>query len=132
MGINMKTILLVEDDEDHSMILKERLISSGYNVITSKTAKDAIDKLKVQTPDLVITDFNTPDGSGMDVLKHIKNASPNVPVIMLTAASLDFTIKKEASENGAKGFLEKPFDINKLKKIINEALSGREYSGIGR
>lgn len=128
----MKTILLVEDDEDHSMILKERLISSGYNVITSKTAKDAIDKLKVQTPDLVITDFNTPDGSGMDVLKHIKNASAHVPVIMLTAASLDFTIKKEASENGAKGFLEKPFDINKLKKIINEALSRREYSGIGR
>lgn len=88
---NFKTVLLIEDQELQSMIVKEELVGKGIEVVQAFTGQEALDILKTTTFDCIILDLNLPDISGFDLLDRIKTqpALAHIPVIINTAMELD-------------------------------------------
>ncbi|PTS95722.1 histidine kinase [Pedobacter sp. HMWF019] len=88
---NFKTVLLIEDQELQSMIVKEELVSKGIEVVQAFTGQEALDVLKTTTFDCIILDLNLPDISGFDLLDQIKTQPTltHIPVIINTAMELD-------------------------------------------
>ena len=76
--------------------------------------------------DLVLLDVNMPGMNGLEVLKHISDQYPDVPVIMVTALTDDVAVSA-AMRDGAYAWLGKPFDINELGHVVDAALNRRPY-----
>jgi len=118
----MKTILIVEDDQNLAKGLAIRLESSGYEV---KIAQDAV--LGVSTalrtaPDLALLDIMLPAGSGFTVADRIQDLLPKeTPFIFLTASKQP-DLRKKAWLAGAVGFFEKPYDTDELLSSIKNTL----------
>ena len=115
-------IILVVDDEESSRIgLSKILAKSGYEVITAEDGVQAIEQLKNRTCDLVITDFKMPKMDGIQLLRKIKEFSPNIGVIIVTAyGEVDSYL--EAMNLGAFEYLNKPIKVDELKKVISKVL----------
>ena len=88
---NFKTVLLIEDQELQSLVVKEQLVAKGIEVAQAFTGKEALDRLEEHTFDCIILDLNLPDISGFDLLDQIKmqDKFTHVPVIINTAMELD-------------------------------------------
>jgi len=113
-------VLLVDDEKDFIEGLSERLKVRGVEVSCSTTGKDAIDLVHDEEFDVVVLDLNMPEMDGLEVLKKLKEESPETEIIMLSGHG---TVKTstEAIKLGAEDFLEKPLDMNKLLEKISEA-----------
>jgi len=120
-------ILVVDDDEDIAMVLKDRLDSLGYDTIVAKDGVHALDAVERETPRLMILDLEMPRLAGLDVLQRLSQGKQrgrdgyDVPVIVMTAHG---TIKKavEAMREGAYDFVTKPIDMEHLIITIQKAL----------
>ena len=116
-----KSILIVDDDTSVTDSLAIILQSAGFRVVEAHNFTGAIAILNNTQFDLVITDFCMPDGTGLDVITHVKKETPETEVILMTGhGSLDITI--EAIKHGAYYYLEKPFDIGRLRTLVDRAL----------
>src|SRR4026209_2074362 len=94
---------------------------AGLEVLTADSFAEAIKVLCVATIDLVITDLRLSDGSGIDLITHIKSEAPEIEVILMTGyGSVDITI--EAIKRGAYYYLEKPFTSDRLLALVAGAL----------
>lgn len=114
-------ILVIDDDPSIRNMLAIVLKKSGFDVTCTESGKTALEKLKKETFDLVISDIKMPDISGIDLLKKIKAISPEIPVIMITAfASANDAV--EAMKLGAEDYVTKPFSLDELKIIIDRAI----------
>ena len=99
-------------------------LEEQYTIITAQSGQEALEKLEKSTVDVVLSDVKMNDMDGLEVLSAIRDSHPDLPVIMMTTyASIETAIK--ATKDGAYDYLEKPFDNEKLKIIIRNAL--REY-----
>ena len=118
----MKPRLLVLDDEQHMVdILAMVLRREGYEVVTHISSQAALAALESEPFDLLITDLKMPDVDGLGVLKHARTACPELPVILITAhATVDTAIT--AIRSGAFDYVEKPFDNDELKMLVQRAL----------
>jgi len=117
-------ILLVDDEEDFTNALSERLENRGLKVVTVDSGVAAIQTIKKEHFDAVILDILMPEMDGIETLKHMLNENPDLQIILLTGqASLEKGI--EAMKIGAMDFLEKPADIEKLMAQI-KAAKGRK------
>ena len=106
-------ILLVEDDCDLAAGLKRALQNEGFAVNHVATGADALAAIKTEAPEIVILDIGLPDIDGLTVLKRLRVAHPELPVLLLTArASLDD--KVAGLDSGADDYLPKPFDMDEL------------------
>ena len=121
----MNTILIIDDDRRATEVLKLMLeLEEQYAIITAHSGQEALKKLENTTVDVVLTDVKMNDMNGLEVLSAVKDSHPDLPVIMMTAyASIETAIK--ATRDGAYDYLQKPFDNEKLRIIIRNAL--REY-----
>ncbi|MBW2637262.1 MAG: sigma-54-dependent Fis family transcriptional regulator [Deltaproteobacteria bacterium] len=118
----MVKILVVDDDQGMREFLEIMLTREGYDVSSAGDGNDALKLCKKNRFDLVITDLKMPKVDGIDVLKAIKENSPETMVILITAyASGDTAIA--AMNEGAYDYLEKNFDIEDLKVVVRDALS---------
>ena len=117
----MSLILVVEDKESMAQMLSETLKVAGYEVILAKNGREAIQQLKENKIDLVLTDLKLPHKSGLDVLHEVKERNPLVPVILMTAYGTVETAVKAVKE-GAYDFLTKPFDPDHLLLLMEKAL----------
>ena len=110
-------ILVVEDEAITALDLKLGLQEVGYEVIdTVATGQEAIDVAAEQRPDCIIMDINLKgDMDGIEAAEKILQLS--LPVVYLTANTDDFTFER-ANVAGSYGFIEKPFILNKLDKVI--------------
>lgn len=121
MSTMAKTILVADDDRTICFILKTALTRGGFVVETFSTSQDLLTCAAQGQGDLVITDIVMPSGSGLDLLKTLKNLRPELPVIVITAQStLGNAVR--AFEHGAFEYLPKPFDINKVVELVCRAL----------
>ncbi|MFD2825055.1 response regulator [Leeuwenhoekiella polynyae] len=119
---NSSTILIVDDNKEVVEILHE-ILSEGYNIEVAESGNVAFEKLKKETPDLVITDVMMPDMDGISFTKKIKG-NPHInhiPVIMLSAKTA-LNDKIVGIESGADAYIAKPFDTHYLKSVVQQLL----------
>ncbi|MDY7093319.1 MAG: sigma-54 dependent transcriptional regulator [Acidobacteriota bacterium] len=115
-----RRLLIVDDEESMVEFLTLLFQDSEFTVASAGSAAEARERLQ-DSYDLVLCDIMMPDGNGLDLLKEIKQQSPNTAVIMMTAYSSDKSAI-EAMRNGAYDYLSKPFDVEELKVLVEKAL----------
>lgn len=118
----METILIVDDEKHYRLILSEVLEEEGYQSFTAASGMEALDILKSQIIDLVLTDVKMPGMTGIDLLENIKEINPDLPVIIMTAfGSVEKAV--EAMHKGAYTFILKPFENEALIAHIAKSIS---------
>jgi len=124
----MEKILIVEDDLQIQILLRDYLSAAGYNVILSPDGEDAIEKFKTESPDLALLDIMLPKVDGFELCRQFRKAS-NIPIIMLSSKKED-TDKILALGLGADDYIEKPFSPRVLiAKIQSQFRRINELSG---
>lgn len=114
-------LIIVEDDKILNQGLCKALASENRQVISCQNIQSAREQLALGGAALVLLDINLPDGNGLDFLQELKAASPNLPVIMLTANDTDMDIV-EGLEKGADDYITKPFSLSVLRARVNARL----------
>lgn len=118
-----RTILIAEDEALVLKMLSYRLKKEGYTVLTAVDGRQALEYLRTNTPDLVITDLMMPYHNGLEILEYVKKSiSARTPVIVLSASGQEQTILK-AFSLGADDFALKPFSPNELVSRVRKHLS---------
>lgn len=117
---NVKTILIVDDEEPIVDILAHNLKKEGYNTISASDGLTAVDVALEQKPDLILLDIMLPKLDGLSVCKRIKN-SLNVPILMLTAKDAEID-KILGLELGADDYITKPFSVRELMARVKANL----------
>jgi len=117
-------LLLVDDEEDLRSSLQETLELSHYHVATAASAMRAKDAMENAKFDVAILDIRLPDGSGLDLLRELKEADPDVGVILITGYS-EVESAVQAIEMGADDFLKKPFEPSELVVRVKELMKKR-------
>ncbi len=114
------SVLIVDDHAGMRRTLEDILDDEGYEVVTASTGTDAIETCKKQRFDVILMDVRMPGLNGVETYRQIKNYSIGTRVIMMSAYSVE-ELKKEALQEGAIAFLQKPLDVEKTLKIIKQA-----------
>ena len=129
----MTSILIVDDDQDQLRILQRILQREGHDVETVEESETALEKIKEQMFDIVISDmWMSSRFEGRDLLREIKKVDPALPVLIITAfAEINDAVDLVANE-GAFYYLEKPIEIDVLKREVNRALETRGILTDGR
>ncbi|WP_227763193.1 sigma-54-dependent transcriptional regulator [Zhaonella formicivorans] len=117
-------ILVVDDEPRMGEFLATILAAEGYQVETTTAPQTALNKIKEQSYDVVITDLMMPQISGMDILDEVKKEDSATQVIMITGYS---TVENAilAMKKGAFDYLPKPFKIEEIKVVVEKALAQR-------
>lgn len=123
---NEFNILIVEDNPDLVLLMKN-ILSRKYNVFTAGNGKEAMEILKEQDIQLVVSDVMMPEMNGYELCETIKNDIEynHIPIILLTAKTSEEDVV-EAYQSGADGYLKKPFSVNVLQARITNLLLARE------
>jgi two-component system, NtrC family, nitrogen regulation response regulator GlnG len=116
-------VWLVDDDASIRWVLERALRNGGMSPRAFEAAEGALDALRRDTPDVLITDIRMPGQSGLELLKRIRAARPALPVIVMTAHS-DLGNAVSAYEGGAFEYLPKPFDIDEAVALVRRAAGG--------
>jgi len=116
-----KRILVVDDEKAIRWSLGEALRNIEYEVEEAENGKKALKLFQDEPFDLVILDLKLPDIDGLQVLKKLKEVEPELPVIMMTAYG-EVETAVEAIKSGAYDFMQKPFQLEKMKIEIKNAL----------
>ena len=106
-------ILFVEDEKDLSMIVADTLRGLGYEVITAADGITGLDIFKSEGADMIVADVMMPKMDGFSMAKEIRNLSPTVPLLFLTAKSTIDDVE-EGFAIGANDYLKKPFELHEL------------------
>jgi two-component system nitrogen regulation response regulator GlnG len=114
-------IWVADDDSAIRVVLEESFSSSGFDVKTFSSGNGLMTELKLEAPDLILTDVQMPGMLGYDLLKHINDNYENIPVIIMTAFT-DMQAAVDSYGGGAFEYITKPFDLENVTQIINRAL----------
>ncbi len=117
-------ILLVEDEKDLAMIVADTLSARGYEVTAASDGVEGLDKFRTHTPDMVIADVMMPRLDGFGMARKIRELSPDVPILFLTAKSGIEDVER-GFEVGANDYLRKPFELRELIVRIKALLRRR-------
>ncbi len=112
-------ILVVEDEPAVLEIVSEGFLSEGHKVLTAMCGNDAIEIIKREKLDIVLSDLKMPNGNGMDVLSFVKNMK-NGPLFFFLTGQAEYSAA-QCKAAGAKNYFQKPFNIKSLvEQIENE------------
>jgi two-component system response regulator AtoC len=115
------TVLVVDDDPAAYRLLREVLAQEGYQVETAASGREALEKAGITLFDVVLSDVRIPDLDGVEVLRGLKQLSPETVVIMMTAfGSIETAI--ETIKEGAYDYISKPFKLDDVKLTVRRAL----------
>lgn len=115
-----KRVLIVDDAVFMRMKLKDILEKNGYEVVAeAQNGAEAIEKYKIEGPDLVTMDITMPEMDGIEALKGIKAVNPQAKVIMCSAMGQQSMVM-EAIQAGALDFIVKPFDTDRVIQSLNK------------
>jgi two-component system OmpR family response regulator len=128
------SILVVDDDRDFLLYVKDLLIKTGYTVRSAAKGIDAIKTVDKQAPDLVILDLNLPDMKGEGVCVEIRKEHPDIPIILLTSKDA-VSEKVQGLSMGADDYVTKPFIpdefLARVKARLRQQSSGDAVLTIG-
>ena len=117
----MSKILVIDDEQSMRDFLSIMLKKEGHDMVAAENGSDALKAVQTEIFDLVISDVKMPGLNGIDVLKTVKEVSPETVVIMITAYATAETAV-EAMKLGAYDYITKPFKVDEIKLIIQKAL----------
>ena len=106
-------ILIVDDDRRITRTLADILSLVGHEPVEASSGPEALEKVRTQPFNCVLTDVRMPDMDGVKLHRQLRQAQPGLPVILMTAYAADETIR-QALDEGVVGVFEKPLDINQL------------------
>ena len=119
--MSVDNILVVDDEPAMRLAISESLIRKGYSVVVAEDGHDAIEKVRDGSFGMVITDMKMPKSDGMEVLRFVKEVSPDTPVVMVTAfGTISHAV--EAMKIGASDYIVKPFSSDTLASTVKRSL----------
>ncbi len=113
-GKNRRNILIVDDDETLLHLLKRFFIREGFEVVVATDGIEAMEKLKAESPAIVLTDLNIPSLSGIELIQHIRKNRKDTPIVVMTA------YPEEWSGSEVEACFLKPFDIEEMFSVIQK------------
>ena len=126
-----RRILIVEDDDIFLRPLQRSLEVAGYEVLTRPSGEDALELLKNDDVDAVLTDKRLPGMDGMDLVRRLKAEHPEATVVIMTAyGTIDSAV--ESMRLGAADYLVKPFEVAELLIVIRQAIELQEFRTASR
>ena len=121
-----KNILLIEDDEKISKLVKELLEEDSFHVTQSFDGDDGYSKIIEKKYDLILLDIMLPKLNGYKVCRQVRSAGITTPILMLTAKSGEYDLE-EGLDTGANDYLKKPFSSVELKARIRALLRNNNF-----
>ncbi len=122
------TILLVDDDEVLSQVLRRVLTRDGYRVIEAGSVAQALELTREDRPQLGLLDLSLPDGDGMELATKLRGQGVECPLILVTAYPLRLRDRPELSSAFTR-ILTKPLNLQDLRQAIDAALAGTSRRG---
>lgn len=118
-----RTILIVDDSESIRKLVQFNLNKANYNVLVANNGKDALNYFNGDSIDLLLTDLHMPVMTGLELIKEVRKIDyyKHIPILFLTTET-QISLKKEAKEAGATGWIVKPFEFEKLLSTIHKVL----------
>lgn len=118
----MAKIMLVDDAAFMRMMVKKALTEAGYSdFIEAQDGAEAVQKYDTEKPDMVIMDITMPNMDGLQALKKIREGDPSAKVVMCTAMGQESMVV-DAIKSGAKDFVVKPFNAERIVQTVNSIL----------
>jgi len=119
----MPKILIVEDDPDITRLMARQLSVAGHHVLVAIDAYQGINQVRKERPDLVVLDLKMPAGGGISVLRSIRTSLLYnfTPVVVVTALE-DQELKKQITDLGVQGYIQKPLENGVLIQAVKDAL----------
>src|ERR671929_749063 len=117
----MANLLIVDDEPGMRQLLSLVFGRAGHRVRAAENGAKALELLKQEPADLIVSDVKMPDMNGIELLRRVREFLPDVSVVMMTAFATVETAR-EAFKLGADDFIQKPFDVDELKLIVEKAL----------
>ena len=118
----MASIMVVDDEKLVRWSVSNILKRDRHEVFCAQNGKEAIEKAKETFFDLVITDYNMPGINGLELLIQLKQLSPETKVVILTTYSAKVS-ERMTMDVGACGYIEKPFLVDEIRKVLQTVLS---------
>ncbi len=109
-------ILIVDDDPAIRMLYKEELEDEGYSVVVASSGEEALQLFDSESPDIVTLDILMPGMDGIQVLRHMKEKNPKLPIIMSTA----YDYRDDFSVWASEAYIVKSADLTQLKETIKK------------
>ena len=117
-----KNIMICDDAAFMRMMIKDILTKNGYNVAgEAENGLKAVEKFKEVNPDLVLMDITMPEMDGIEALKKIKSGDPNASIIMCSAMGQQAMVI-ESIQSGAKDFIVKPFQADRVLEAVQKVV----------
>ena len=123
----MNRILIVDDELNMRLVLKAMLSKEGYDVLLAEDGLVALEILKTNQVDAIVTDLKMPRLDGMALLSRVNKEYPSVPIVIITAYGTVNTAV-DALKKGAFDYITKPFDQDDLRNVIRKAIRTRELN----
>lgn len=114
-----KTILIVDDEQGYRDLLNMELSDQGYRVLTADGGPEALEILRKERVELIITDMKMPKMDGLDVVIASRRLRPGIPIILMTGYAVEERVQ-EALARKASVCLRKPFDMGELISLVEQ------------
>ena len=130
MDCGKKRILIVDDEEDLTWSISKRLVKDGdsLEVTCANSGNSALEMLSKSRYDIMVTDLRMPGVSGLQLVNMVKIRYPKIRIIVMTAYG-SIEVKEVLETLGTIGYIEKPFEINDLRRLIYASLEKRQECG---
>ena len=115
---------MVDDQEDICRLLLRGLALEGFEVAAARSGREALAIVEKEPPDLIVLDLAMPEMDGLETLRGIRERGGNPKVVVLTAYGTAQRLR-EATALGVSEFLGKPFDLDRLIRVVVEEVEGR-------
>lgn len=115
----MARILVVDDEESIRLLYEEEFTDEGYDVVSAASGEEALDKIKIETPDLITLDIKMPGMDGLEVLANIREENMELPIIICTAYG---SYKQDFGTWGSDVYITKSGDLAELKSEVQRLL----------
>ncbi len=119
--MSVKKILIVDDEEDVRLFLRDFLNDHDYQVDTAGSGEEALERIEKDPPHVILLDVMMPGMDGLQTLEAVKSKYPKTTVIMITALKDEARIVK-AKKLGAHDYIVKPFSLSYLESELNRIL----------
>ena len=126
---NNQNVWIVDDDKSIRWVLEKALTKEAVSITSFAHPEKVLQQIKIEHPDVIISDIRMPGMDGITLLEKIKELAPEVPVIIMTAYS-DLDRAVSAFREGAFEYLSKPFDVDEVVLLVKRAIQEKASSNI--